>query len=110
MIGYRADDSYFQFANDFISGAISYRQLNNAMHLGKLGQQFVLKSKKAFDRITYTGYETADSSKWYPLRMNRDSAVCKEYFNVERNRLQPGDIFVTQILREEMKSDDARLR
>lgn len=51
IIGYRADDSYFSFAQDFINGTISYRQLNNAMHLGKLGQQFVLKSKQAFDRI-----------------------------------------------------------
>lgn len=41
IIGYRADDSYFSFAQDFINGTISYRQLNNAMHLGKLGQQFV---------------------------------------------------------------------
>ena len=49
-IGYRADDSYFSFASDFINGAISYRQLCNAMCLGKLGQQFVLKSNgKALD-------------------------------------------------------------
>lgn len=48
IIGYRADDSYFSFASDFINGAISYRQLCNAMRLGKLGQQFVLKSKAAF--------------------------------------------------------------
>lgn len=41
IIGYRADDSYFSFAADFINGAISYRQLSNAMRLGKLGQQFV---------------------------------------------------------------------
>ena len=46
IIGYRADDSYFSFAQDFINGTISYRQLNNAMHLGKLGQQFVLKSQR----------------------------------------------------------------
>ena len=31
IIGYRADDSYFSFASDFINGAISYRQLCNAM-------------------------------------------------------------------------------
>ena len=37
IIGYRADDSYFSFASDFINGAISYRQLCNAMRLGKLG-------------------------------------------------------------------------
>ena len=36
---------YFSFAADFINGAISYRQLSNAMRLGKLGKQFVLKSK-----------------------------------------------------------------
>ena len=30
IIGYRADDSYFSFAADFINGAISYRQLSNA--------------------------------------------------------------------------------
>ncbi len=30
IIGYRADDSYFSFAQDFISGAVSCRQLNNA--------------------------------------------------------------------------------
>ena len=29
IIGYRADDSYFSFAQDFINGTISYRQLNN---------------------------------------------------------------------------------
>ena len=49
--GYRADDSYFSFAQDFINGTISYRQLNNAMYLGKLGIQYVLKSKEAFNRI-----------------------------------------------------------
>ena len=36
IIGYRADDSYFSFAADFINGAISYRQLSNAMRLRKL--------------------------------------------------------------------------
>ena len=61
IIGYRADDSYFSFAQDFINGTISYRQLNNAMHLGKLGQQFVLKSKQAFDRIQFLGYEDRKS-------------------------------------------------
>ena len=54
--GYRADDSYFSFAQDFINGTISYRQLNNAMYLGKLGIQYVLKSKEAFNRIVFDGY------------------------------------------------------
>lgn len=68
IIGYRADDSYFSFASDFINGAISYRQLCNAMRLGKLGQQFVLKSKAAFEQLEFLGYETADSKEWYKKR------------------------------------------
>ena len=110
IIGYRADDSYFSFAQDFINGTISYRQLNNAMHLGKLGQQFVLKSKRAFDRIQFLGYEVAEHDEWYAKKMLRDRSARREYFSVERNKRQRGDLYITQILDEEMKPDDERLR
>lgn len=110
IVGYRADDSYFSFAQDFINGAISYRQLNRAMHLGKLGQQFVLKSKKAFQQIEFTGYESAASKEWYRKKMLRDSSARREYFDVERNKRQKGDLYIIQIMDEEMKSDDLRLR
>lgn len=110
IIGYRADDSYFSFAQDFINGTISYRQLNNAMHLGKLGQQFVLKSRKAFEQIKFVGMEAAESDKWYAKKMQRDIAARREYFNVERNRRQRGDLYITQIMDEEMMADDSRLR
>ena len=109
IIGYRADDSYFSFAEDFISGAISYRQLNNAMHLGKLGQQFVLISPKAFERVQFTGYEIALSSEWYARKMLRDKSARREYFSVERNRRQRGDMYITTIMDEEMKLYDPRL-
>jgi len=110
MIGYRADDSYFSFAQDFINGTISYRQLNNATHLGKLGQQFVLKSREAFDRIRFMGYELASSEEWYRRKMERDQTARREYFDVERNRRQRGDIYIAQIMDGEMKADDPRLR
>ena len=110
IIGYRADDSYFSFAQDFINGTISYRQLNNAMHLGKLGQQFVLKSPAAFQRLEFLGYETADSGEWYQRKALRDRTARRQYFDVERNRRQRGDIYITAILDEEMKPDDPRLR
>lgn len=108
--GYRADDSYFSFAQDFINGTISYRQLNNAMYLGKLGIQYVLKSKEAFDRIVFDGYEEAEYKEWYAKKMKRDKSARREYFDVERNRRQRGDIYITQILDEEMSPDDKRLR
>ena len=110
MIGYRADDSYFSFAQDFLNGTISYRQLTNAMHLGKLGQQFVLKSKKSFDQLTFAGYEIAKREEWYSKKMKRDLSARMEYFNTEKNHFEPEDLFIQDILRKEMKSDDPRLQ
>lgn len=108
--GYRADDSYFSFAQDFINGTISYRQLNNAMRLGKLGQQFVLKSEAAFEQLHFTGFKVADSEEWYAKKMLRDKTARREYFDVERNRRQRGDLYIAQIMDEEMKCSDPRLR
>lgn len=96
--------------SDFINGTISYRQLNNAMHLGKLGQQFVLKSELAFDRIQFLGYKIAENDKWFPRKNMRDKTTRRQYFDVERNRRQRGDIYITQIMDEEMTYDNVRLR
>lgn len=108
--GYRADDSYFSFAQDFINGTISYRQLNRAMHLGRLGQQVVLKSRKAFDRIVFDGYEAAEPEEWFRKKCSRDKKARRDYFDVERNKRQKGDLYIAQIMDEEMMSDDLRLR
>ena len=53
IIGYRADDSYFSFVQDFVAGTISLSKLSEAMRLGKLGEQIVFKSKEAFSRIRF---------------------------------------------------------
>ena len=44
--GYRADDSYFSYAKDFISGIISYEQLCKALMLGNLGNRYALRARK----------------------------------------------------------------
>ena len=45
ITGYRADDSYFDYAESFLNNGISVEQLAQAMRLGKLGEQIVVKSK-----------------------------------------------------------------
>lgn len=109
IIGYRADDSYFAFAQDFLNGTISYRQLNNALRLGKLGNQIVLKSKKSFNNITFVDFIKVDKDTYYPLKENRDKLARREYFNNERNKRQKGDITIINIIDEEMKENDSRL-
>ena len=109
-MGYRADDSYFAFAQDFVNGTISYRQLVRAMYLGKLGQQFVLKSRTAFEQIRFLRAEVARRQEWYQRKATRDHLARREYFDVERNKRQRGDIYITQILDEEMGPNDSRLQ
>ncbi|MBO5769682.1 MAG: hypothetical protein J6R23_00315, partial [Spirochaetales bacterium] len=102
--------SYFSFAQDFINGASSVRQLGNAKKLGKLGTQFVIRSEKAFDALVFKGYEVANWSEWLSKRENRDRSARRQYFDVERNRRKRGDLYIVQMLDEEIKGDDPRIR
>ena len=109
MIGYRADDSYFSFARSFISNEISLKQLERAMKLGKLGEQFVLKSKKAFDIVQFVGYEMADNAVYYQQRKARDEDARTAYqAELEKDDLE--GIFMRDMIREGMKPDDLRFR
>ena len=110
IIGYRADDSYFSFAQDFLNNAISLRKLSSAMYLGKLGVQIVLKSEQAFKQITFQQALLAENKRWMPQKMARDSRARQEYFSSRKEPRKQGDIYMLQILDEEIKADDPRIR
>lgn len=111
MIGYRADDSYFSFAEDFVNNTISVRDLNAAMQLGTLGEQIVLLSPRSFEQIEFKGYEIADHREYYYKRAQRDKQARTDYQQRKKdlNALKK-DIFVLDIIREEMQHDDPRLQ
>lgn len=111
MIGYRADDSYFSFAEDFVNNTISLRDLNFAMQLGTLGEQVVLLSERAFGQIEFMGYEIADYREYYYKRAQRDQTARADYQRRKKNLEQLlEDVFVLDIMREDMQHDDARLQ
>ena len=68
VVGYRADDSYFDYAGAFLNNAITVEQLARAMGLGKLGEQIVIKSRFAFSQLRYEGFEVAEKDRYYVLR------------------------------------------
>ena len=109
IIGYRADDSYFSFARDFLQGTISYRQLSLALKLGGLGEQIVLVSKKAFNAIHFINAEKAFANQWYPKKIKRENDARNEYFNSEKIKRQKGDLYISQIIDEDMEANDERL-
>lgn len=109
IVGYRADDSYFSFARSFVGNEISLKQLGYAMKLGKLGEQFVLKSPKAFEAIKFLDYTVADNTIYYAKRKARDDEARETYQKELENEDLEG-IFMRDIIREEIKQDDPRLR
>ena len=110
IIGYRADDSYFAFANAFLNNTISLEQLQKAMYLGKLGEQVVLKSERAFSRLTYKESIAVDSSVYFPKRQLRDRQARTE-FQDEKSAAAPADaVYMIDILRQKWTNDDARLQ
>ena len=112
VIGYRADDSYFSYAKDFLNNTISVNQLSQAMKLGELGEQVVLKSEKAVQQIHFKGYEIADGSIYNPRRMARETRARTAYLSNHGADFSmiSNEIYVLDIIREGMKNDDPRLR
>ena len=108
--GYRADDSFFSFARAFLSNTISYRQLREALHLGDLGEQIVLKSKLAYDSIDSKGYVSVDSTIWYPKKQSRDFLARRKFFDMISNPIEKGELYINNIITEEIKQNDERLR
>ena len=109
IIGWRADDSYFAYANDFINGTISVQKLRKAMKLGNLGTQYVLKSKKAFSRIIFKESIEVPANRYYEKRILRDQEARDSYLYGDRNLFDANELYITDILRQEMKKDDPRI-
>ena len=107
IIGYRADDSYFDFAEAFLNNAITVEQLARAMRLGKLGEQIVLKSQFAFSKIKYEGFEPAQKEQFYVLRKARDDEANQTYLDILE---EEGDgLYIQDILRGGISNDDPRI-
>ena len=109
IIGYRADDSYFSFANAFLNNTISLEQLRKAMYLGKLGEQVVLKSEKAFLEIVFKESIPVDSSLYYPKRQARDRQAREDYQKEKAATSSVDAVYMIDILREKWTNNDSRL-
>ena len=101
----------FSIDESFVQNGLPLRSLNEALHLGRLGTQTVLISEKSFRNLTFDGADFADKTVYYPKFIARDSNVRETYRREIRNRHSyKNDIFVLDILREEMKDNDSRIQ
>ena len=115
IIGYRADDSYFSFAESFVSNTLPLSTLDKALRLGNLGEQVALVSPKAFKSIRFIDAQAADRKIYHPKFKSRDDKA-REDFKKYRNSSVHGEldlsqeIFVLDIIRQEMRNDDERIQ
>ena len=107
IIGYRADDSYFDYAEAFLNNTITVEQLSRAMQLGKLGEQIVVKSKYAFSKIRYEGFEVAEKELYYVLRKARNDKANHMYLEIQEE--ETDGLFIQDIMRGGILNDDPRI-
>lgn len=111
IIGYRADDSYFAFAEDFLNNAISVKKLAKAMRLGNLGEQVVLMTRKAFQKLKFIEAVPAPSAIYFQLKAKRDTEARKAYLTSNRKPSYAADeLYMLDIMRQEVKDNDSRLQ
>ena len=107
ITGYRADDSYFDYAETFLNNGISVEQLARAMRLGKLGEQIVIKSKYAFSMLKYEGFDAVAKYQYYILRKSRDDEANQLYFDILEE--ESDGLYIQDIMRGAIKNDDSRI-
>ena len=107
ITGYRADDSYFDYAEAFLNNGISVEQLARAMRLGKLGEQIVIKSKFAFSRLHYEGFDLAEKSLYYVLRKARNDEANRLYLDMLEE--ETDGLYIQDIMRGGITNNDPRI-
>ena len=106
IIGYRADNRCFMFAQDFLDSKLSYMSFRSALLGDDSNRQFVLKSNRAFDRIIFTGYEPVPGEDFFPVRRSRELRAMK---NIKPS-MGASDCFISDMIEEEVRPYDTRLR
>ena len=104
IIGYRANDSYFSYAGDFVNGTLSLSDLSEAMRLGKLGEQVVLKSKKAFEALTFVEAIKAPRQEYFAKYKTRDEEARAKYRQIATKPVAESEIYVLDIIRNNWKN------
>ena len=89
-VGYnRTPDKYYTYESSVVT-------LNNV-------------DEKAFEQLKFVGYQSADAEEYYAKKSEREREARKEYRKSKKVTANVNDLFMLDIMREEIKNGDARL-
>lgn len=100
IIGYRADDSYFDLVKRFVNNKISYEQVERGIRAGNLGLQVFVKSQEAFNRLKSVSREDV-GIKYLARYKKRDNQAREEFIRLTREDAIRGTLY-TDILRRHL--------
>lgn len=80
IIGYRADDSYFRYAEAFAYGNLYKETLERVLRLGELGIQVCFKSNRAFQKLRKINVESVPI-KYKTRYKDRDDRARAAYYD-----------------------------
>lgn len=104
IIGYRADDAYFTFVNEFINNQSSLDVLAGAMYLGKLGLQVFIQSEKAFDKISFISSKIVEYNEYNNKYQSREKKAKEDYHKKKKENLL-GGVFIREIITGGVKNE-----
>lgn len=111
VVGYRADDAYFSFAESFVEGTLSLAGLQRALYLGNLGEQIVLVSPAAFEALHFETAHRALASTYYPKFIARDTQARSTYHkSVAPAARRSEGLFALDLLRMGKEEANARVQ
>ena len=86
IIGWRADDSYFTYMEDFVRGAIYRDVFDRAIKLGNLGEQVFIKSEIAFKALQFIGVQEVPT--YYEKLYNERDKLARNYYKLIRKEIR----------------------
>jgi len=96
IIGYRADDSYFNYSKSFVANELSFEVLTEAMRIGKLGLQYVAISKEAFSRLRFVKSDRFGHTSDYEMFQRR---TLSEYQQMKKTDKET-NTFIRDLIRK----------
>jgi len=109
--GYRADDSYFSYAQAFVENRLPLHVLEQALELGELGEQVVLVSERAFAQLHFMEARLASAEKYHPRFKARDKEARRAYrTSMQETSDELEGVYILDLLRRGNEGDaDARI-
>jgi hypothetical protein len=77
--------------------------------LGKLGEQIVIKSERAFERLMFQDAEVADAEEYYTKKIIRDREARQAYRNDIKKHSKVNETLITDIMRGTVSIDELRI-